>query len=419
MTRKLLARLSRTIRPLRRDERGNVLLLTAMSMPIIIGGAGFGVDTAQWYLWKRELQTAVDAAALSGAYTLAQKGTTGAYKVRAEEELQKNVDTASLASKSVALANWNGGVNNAVYVTASTSRALPFSSMLIGSAPTMVAEATAAPIADGGRHCMISLDDGTDTGVSVGGNALLELNCGIGARGRGEEAIKFYGSSQVKASPITAAGGIVAAEKNLIGTSTIRPYSLSPKNPFANFTPTTNTTPRVYDGGNGQSTVTLQPGTYSGGMDLKGSAVLSAGTYVIDGGCLCANAKESLTGSGVTIILKNGATIDINGSSDINLSAPTTGQNAGILIYEDAATAGTTERTSKINGNSKLHLGGAIYLPKQTMQMNGNTEPTTTCLLLASKKIDVSGNASIKNSCPPGHTYPGDNTTVAVVRLVK
>lgn len=415
MTRRTFARISRSLKALRRSERGNVLILTAMGLPILIGGAGFGVDTAQWYLWKRELQTAVDSAALSGAYSHAQGK---AYTASAESELSRNVDVATLTSQSATLTNWMGGTNNAVQVTASTQRTLPFSSIFLATAPTIEASATAATIADG-KHCMIALDDSTDVAVAVGGDALLELNCGIGSRGRGNEAVKFYGSSQVKASPISAVGGIVAQDKNLIGDSTIRPYSIPPKNPFEGMTTPTNPTPQTYEPPNGPNKdMSLSPGTYTGGINLEGSASLAPGVYVIDGGCLCANAKEYLTGSGVTIVLKNGATIDINGSSNVNLTAPTSGPYNGILIYEDASTAGTAAKTSKLNGNSKLHLGGAIYMPTQTVQINGNTTPTTRCLLLASKKIDVSGSASIKNSCDPGEGGLGGNEAL-VVRLVK
>jgi Flp pilus assembly protein TadG len=39
---------------------GNAALIVALGMPALIGGAGLAVDTAQWYMWKRELQFAVD-----------------------------------------------------------------------------------------------------------------------------------------------------------------------------------------------------------------------------------------------------------------------------------------------------------------------------------------------------------------------
>jgi hypothetical protein len=93
----------------------------------------------------------------------------------------------------------------------------------------------------------------------------------------------------------------------------------------------------------------------------------------------------------------------------------TTG-HAGILFFEDKATA-VAGNTSKINGNATLHLGGAIYLPKQNMQMNGNAAPSTQCLLMIADTITISGNPIIPNSCPSGASPPG-SYDAKVVRLV-
>src|SRR3546814_15984455 len=48
------------LRSVGKDRRGNVLVLTAAALPVMIGGAGLGVDVTQWYLWQRELQMSVD-----------------------------------------------------------------------------------------------------------------------------------------------------------------------------------------------------------------------------------------------------------------------------------------------------------------------------------------------------------------------
>ena len=52
-----------TFRRLARDERGNALALIAFGLPFLIGCAGLAVDTIQWVYAKRNLQSAVDAAA--------------------------------------------------------------------------------------------------------------------------------------------------------------------------------------------------------------------------------------------------------------------------------------------------------------------------------------------------------------------
>lgn len=52
---------------LKTDTGGNAALLVAIGLPSLIGSAGLAVDVAQWYMWKNELQYAVDQAALAGA----------------------------------------------------------------------------------------------------------------------------------------------------------------------------------------------------------------------------------------------------------------------------------------------------------------------------------------------------------------
>jgi len=70
------------IRKLLRSTSGNVFIMTAILMPVILGSAGLAVDSIQWVLWKRQLQRAADSAALAGAYAASQakdavEGMTG------------------------------------------------------------------------------------------------------------------------------------------------------------------------------------------------------------------------------------------------------------------------------------------------------------------------------------------------------
>ena len=62
---------------LRRDKSGNVLAITAASMPLIVGGAAMAIDTVQLSVWKRQLQRAADSAAIAGAHAFVQGASTG------------------------------------------------------------------------------------------------------------------------------------------------------------------------------------------------------------------------------------------------------------------------------------------------------------------------------------------------------
>jgi uncharacterized membrane protein len=49
------------------DESGQMIVLTAMSMVVLIAFLGFAIDVGHFRYVKRNLQSAADAAALAGA----------------------------------------------------------------------------------------------------------------------------------------------------------------------------------------------------------------------------------------------------------------------------------------------------------------------------------------------------------------
>lgn len=421
MLARILDRSRRSLRRLHRDGRGNVLVLTAAAIPMLIGGAGLGVDVTQWYLWGRELQMGVDAGALAGTYSQAQGKD---YSASARSAVSTNLNVVTVTgTPTVTLGNWAGGTNNAVTVTAQTQRTLPFSGMFLSTAPTISRIATAA-IIDSGTFCILATNKTAQAAISIGGNALVKLGCGIASNSNNAESIKIFGSAQVEANPLTAVGGITAGDGNLIGDTTKRAYSVEQADPLANLptpSPTICNTPKTYD----KNITPLPCGVYAD-LKLKGSHTVQ-GIYTIDGGELKIDAQYNLTstGNGVMFILKNGATLDIQGGSNISLTAisaaniATYGLSpayANILIFEDKSTfPANSTRTSKINGNATLALGGTIYLTKQALQMTGNAAPSTTCLLLIADTVTISGNPIIPNSCPGGG---GGGYGAKVVRLV-
>ncbi|MEZ5689383.1 MAG: pilus assembly protein TadG-related protein [Caenibius sp.] len=99
------------LRRLRKCASGNALVLVGIGLPALIGATGYGVDTAQWYMWKRELQHSVDQAAIAGAWALAYDPTTDTYTTRAQQEYTANLNVVAdfaVETPDVALANYQG-----------------------------------------------------------------------------------------------------------------------------------------------------------------------------------------------------------------------------------------------------------------------------------------------------------------------
>jgi len=200
-----------------RNTSGNVTLLMAVGMPALIGGSGFAVDTAQWYMWKRELQFAVDQAAIAAAWTRTSSDTTvqATYQTRAEQEYNTNI------SKTGGFDSFNKTTDvvldgNAVVVTASASKALPFSSFLTDRATTVSVRAKAT-FTTGVTYsaCMLAVHPHADSAFKLGGSVTGSSTCGSGSLSDdANAAMKEAGNTSVPLGTLVATGGIDDGFKN-------------------------------------------------------------------------------------------------------------------------------------------------------------------------------------------------------------
>ncbi|WP_195908575.1 TadE/TadG family type IV pilus assembly protein [Novosphingobium sp. Gsoil 351] len=252
----MLDKVKRLMTSLRRNISGNVLILFAAGAPVFIGGAGLAVDTAQWYMWKREMQYAVDQAAMAGAWSRVGGTTGNEYKTRAQQELTANLQVVDFqGTPSITLANYAGQTNNSVLVTLSATRELPFSKLLTGSGTTISVSAQAAfEKSQAFTACLIAVDPSTSGAIRFRGNAYLVARCGVAALSNSDTAIIKSGNGAFNVGYLVAAGQIDDA---LAGTFTDPHTGLPYTNvafegqtglvdPFGELSPPNNPTPRTY-----------------------------------------------------------------------------------------------------------------------------------------------------------------------------
>lgn len=196
---------------LKDDKGGNAALLMAIGLPSLIGSAGLAVDVAQWYMWKNELQYAVDQAALAGAYARTDSDTRDEYVDRARQEFTSNQQTSTgiAATPSVALANYASGVNNSVMVATTATRSLPFTGILMSRGVTIRVSAQAS-FREGLAYtsCLIATDHDDSGAITIGGNSSLTAACGIASLSNSASSIVVNGNPTVNAGWVVSAGGI-------------------------------------------------------------------------------------------------------------------------------------------------------------------------------------------------------------------
>lgn len=404
---------------LSKNESGNVLILFGLSLPLLVGLAGLGTDTVQWTLMKQQLQRSADSAALNGAFAKAQAESASS---NANRDLVKTLDGFSGVGIAVQNAPTSGpfaGNSRAVKVILTYSKALPFSSLFLQNPPIIQVEAIAA-VLNNGDYCVISLDDTNSTGVTFSGNSTVNLGCGVASNATGSAAVTAAGSTFVTASPIAAVGNVPQSTNYQTGT-TLVPYSIPQRDPFAALTDPTNDLPNPCIGGsvtvNSNANVTINPGCYSG-ITVRGSLTMNPGIYYIKTGNFTTNAQASLRAIGVTIIMTgNGNAIgqvNMNGGANIQMSAPTSGIYKGVLFFKDRDAPATFNDV--FNGGASGSFLGAIYMPSQTVTLNGNSSFLTDCLQIVSRTVVMTGNTTITNNCPVGTA--SDSFVGTQVRLV-
>jgi Flp pilus assembly protein TadG len=436
------------LRAFKRDNSGNIAMIVAFGMPALIGAGGLSVDITQWYMWKRELQHSVDQAAIGGAWAMANANSAANYKTRAQQEFDANqaITKGFSTTPTIALANFAGGTTatnylggteNSVVVSAKASKLLPFSGFLMGNSASVTVRSQAS-FAKGQTYnaCLVATA-GSGTGISIGGNASVNAQCGLAALSCSAGAVNISGSAIVETGSIATCGtatvpaanqGVVA--EHVQGLSDAYAGLATPNNPNQG---TAYNCKSQGTGQNKTTIATLSAGTYTGGITVKCTTNFGPGIYVIDGGTLDLTANYIVTGSNVMFVLKNGASIKFGGNGNgnsVNLSPlgatgiagtslandPNKDIYENMLVFEDKNN-NPGSPGHMLNGNSTSMIEGLMYLPSGNITVNGTANVSSQCLQITAYTITVLGNASLSTLCPTNETTQV-GVAAATVRLV-
>ena len=402
-------RIGAFLKRLRHDKSGNILLMAGAGITALVGAAGIGVDTVQWYLWKRQMQQAVDTGAVAGALAMSFGQDHNAAVTSEVGRTANTTHTIELVSTPPTSGAWTGDAG-AIEVIATTSQALAFSSVFLSTPPTIRTRAVATAVAVGNPCVRALATDGT--GIDVFGGAQVNLGCPVSSNSPGGVSVDLGGSSYLNTDLVMSVGGIDYGTGNLPSDASLVSYGIPVEDPLASRNLTWSTTCTLNNVNVTPSqTRTLDPCRYNNGLRIQGTVYLRPGLYVIHGGSLTINsgARISLapgTTGGVTFILTGNsantvATLSINGSANVDLRAPTLADDplwGGILFYQDPI---ASDKNNTINGGSDINLHGAIYFPTNDLVYNGDSTQSAQCLLIVTQRVRFGGTNNIDNNCDP------------------
>ena len=312
-------------------------LIFAFSLPLLIGSAGLGIDTGILIFQKAKLQIVADMTALSAAKEIRLANATAS-------------SIAAIVQNDVNASLTVGGVNPPVQVqttvpadnssvTVTISKEVPTFLMRYFGTMATTAKASAQAIVLGANPvCLIALSPNSKQGLVLTQSALLNApSCQIYSNSTDPKGLTVMNSAQITAGAVCSAGGTYASSGMIVPSPQLDCPILA--DPLANraapaLSSNCDYTNTIVSGG----TVILYPGQYCGGLYLTAgtNVTFNPGVYIIYNGPLMADSGAVLSGQGAGFYLagKN-ATLYLDSTTNLNLTAPLSGALAGLLFFQD------------------------------------------------------------------------------------
>lgn len=370
-----------------RCTRGNIAVMFAVSALGLSAMVGGGVSVAQVNAAGGYLQDSADAGAINAAVAIRD----GADPVALE----------ALADTSI---GWRAGRNvvelvsqSPVTVTVTSSRDVrPVLGRLIGLDTVRVTRRATAVVGAGQPVCLLVLSENQPQALSRRGASSLEApNCVAQVNSSSPEAVESRGGGSIKMLQTLVAGS---------GTS-LQGFSPAPAlgaptlaDPYAGANWPVTGACTASDISVKKSVLSLAAGVHCGDIDLGSGAelILGPGIHVVTGSLtMRAGAKLIATQGSTLMFVGESSTFDIQAQSEVRITAPTTGQWAGVAI---AVKPQATERSSEILGGGQIVLDGAVYLPTQLLYLTGGgslAEPTEATRMFVVNRLELRGNGRV------------------------
>jgi hypothetical protein len=401
-----------------RKEAGQALVLTATGLIALIAITGLAIDAGMMRYEKRLQQNAADAAAIAAAQNLAfhsgifeagyAAATKNGYADGGGNAVTNCNASASVGTVCVQVNNppkAGPHTGNSNYVEALVSRVNPtyFMRVLGVDNVSFTARAVATNISGGANNgCIYTLGQPTkkiEAGISTNGSVVLNgPTCGI--VDNGDFTAGGSANLNVTAGSIAVSGSYTqngCPAKNCITPQPVEgvPASGDPLSHLNLKDPS-----YVCKGSpdlNLKNTVVVSPGTYN---DIKVNAsanvTFQSGTYIVCG-TMSDKGNAVVSGNGVTFyVAPVSGTVNMNGDSTVDLSAPTSGDYAGILFYQPS----TNTNLAKVNGNNSSNFTGTLYFPGADLDFGGTSNggvfnSGADYTLIVAYSLSLSGNPTI------------------------
>ena len=354
-----------------RAKSGQVGVIVGLSAVPMAMAVGFGIDYSRAVTLRSQLQAALDAAVIAGA----KDGTSGWTTVATNTMTAAVPSGVTVSSKAFAL-DADGNYAGTATGTLSTT----FSSLFALASLQVDVAATAMKPVSGSKVCILLNSTTATPGLLLNSGANLNApDCEVHVRSTGNPAATFNSGTVFTTKKTCVAGSNVIDNG---GThASLTKSCTTTTDPFGGTLPVPSSATCTYSGLNyNGGAVTLSPGTYCYGINFNGTTTLTLnpGVYVIKSGNWNFNGG-TMTGTGVTFYFPDSSYIQFNGTSKLNLTAPTSGTYANLLWYE---AQNLSKSSFTINATNGANLEGLIWLPSRNLTLNSGASVSSNKLTM-------------------------------------
>ena len=252
-----------------RNEDGNIAVISALAMTALMGVTGLALlyNQANWA--RTELQASLDTAVIAG--TTLPDGTPDKQRIAAAAiSFKTNLQSSGLAdSADFKITVAPKFLVNMTHVSGMTTGTVTNSLGVAMGISKMALETTAeAEKIKSDPLCVLALNSTQPASIEVYGNAQFHArDCAVQANSANSAGMKLYGNASASASEFGVTGGYSGqawSPEPVVGVGKVTdPYASLPVPAAGSCEPVSKSI---------KTDMTLAPGTYCGGIDVKTGA---------------------------------------------------------------------------------------------------------------------------------------------------
>ena len=278
----------------------------------MIGLAGLGAEASGWWVTKRNMQGAADAAAYSAAVAKASGATPTSYTNAARSiagtfNFNNGTGGVSVAVNSPPTSGSHTGDERRRRGGDQPAADAAGLGLFLDTGPT-IATRSVALASVSGSGCVLALDRGSVTDVTESGNTTLNLNnCSLYINSPNAAALSMSGGATTNANAAYISGSYSTSGGAHLNTTSGTHTGVNPINdPYANVPMPSYSfcdQPNSYSPTGGSQTLNASgttPYAFCSGLSLTGSAslTLGPGIYIVDHGVFTMSGSTTLNGTG-------------------------------------------------------------------------------------------------------------------------